>query len=148
MRLEMRWRDPKIELYKEAKLIKCFDAYALSSEVCDGVVDLLIVDEPINRHAAPNDILSEAGRVLKRNGFVHLSCLIIEAGHTPFSGWHYRHKCKKLGAKYTLEEIEKLIEMSGFIINKNAIEEEHSRKYLKLELIKLESDTFSNAVSY
>jgi ubiquinone/menaquinone biosynthesis C-methylase UbiE len=144
----MRWRNPKIELYKEAELIKSFDERVLSNEVSDGVVDLLIVDEPINRYTAPNKVLSEAGRVLKRNGLVKMTCLLVEAGHTPFSGWHYRHKCKKLGAKYTLEEIEALIELSGFIINKNAIEVDRAHKYLKLELIKLESDILSNAVSY
>ena len=145
--MEMHWTHSMVELYKEMHLVKAFEENALPLEVSDGAVDVIVLDEPINQCETPNAILLEAGRILKRNGLMHLSILLIENGHNPISNWHYKHKCKRLGAKYNLEEIEEIIDHCGFIINKNMIEKERSQKILKLELVKLDSDIFKSAVS-
>lgn len=117
-----------------------------TTELHDNAVDLIVMDDPINQSESPTALLDEASRVLKKNGLVHLSILLIENGHNPISNWHYKHKCKKLGARYNLEEIELMIERSGFVISRNTIEEDKSQKMLKLELVKLDSDLLRSAV--
>jgi ubiquinone/menaquinone biosynthesis C-methylase UbiE len=112
----------------------------VTPKLANATVDEVRIEKPINLMQDPKAVFEELRRVLKKNGVVMMSFVLIESGHRPFSAWHYRKRCKKMGVKYSLEDIEHIIEEHGFVINRNSITEDHAQKQLHLELIRTENE--------
>jgi|GEM_PF-2158442 len=128
-------------------MILLWQSISATQEIADAVVDEVRIEKPINLMQDPEAIFEELGRVLKKNGVVLMHFVLIESGHSPFSAWHYRMKCKRVGVKYTLEDIEYFIEEHGFLISRNSITECHAQKQLHLELIRTENEVLTHAVN-
>lgn len=115
----------------------------------DESIDKIIINDSLNSNSDPECIISEAKRLIKKNGKIFLTFYHFDE-FLSIKNWWGRLKLKYLfkqdiSYRWSMDQIAQIIEKNDLLIDKNIVVKTHKPSLVYFEIIKLENDALMRA---